>query len=340
MNTIGESVTPWRPTVELAVTSSAVPEVDDSEPGVLGDNDGFRMFGEDGFTFLDFIDIINPLQHIPIIATLYRQMSGDTIDPGSRVIGSTLFFGPVGTVVSLANVMVNETTGKYVDEHVMAFLDGEESGLPEAADATAGGPVAESRAQAATARPQEIDPVTAWAIAEVAYRQTIAAGSRPPAAGGVTAGIEPIPTLERASVPAPATPVAPRQEAVLAAGGGWKKAPTNLRDARPAGDAGPLSRVTKAEYLRAINRPRMTEAKAILADAKRGAASYGAARYGQTRPAASDKRTTTPVTPSTTGAVAPYGGWFSETMVTALEKYKDGVGLAGVKRPSALDMTR
>ena len=186
MNTISESVTPWRPTVELAVRPSAGPEVDDSEPGVLRDDDGFQMFGEDGFTFLDFIDIINPLQHIPIISTIYRQMSGDTIDPGSRVLGSTLFFGPVGTVASLANVMVNETTGKYVDEHVMAFLDGEESDLPEAADATAGGPVAENRAQAATARPQEIDPVTAWAIAEVAYRNTVAASSRPLATAPTT----------------------------------------------------------------------------------------------------------------------------------------------------------
>ena len=34
------------------------------------------------------------------------------------------------TVVSLTNVMVNETTGKYFDEHVMAFLNGEESAYP------------------------------------------------------------------------------------------------------------------------------------------------------------------------------------------------------------------
>ena len=60
--------------------------------------------------------------------------------------------------MSLTNVMVNETTGKYFDEHVMAFLNGEESDLPEAAGVTGG----ESRwlklrAQASTGRPQEID---------------------------------------------------------------------------------------------------------------------------------------------------------------------------------------
>ncbi len=31
------------------------------------------------FTFDDFIDIINPLQHIPILSTVYREMTGDEI---------------------------------------------------------------------------------------------------------------------------------------------------------------------------------------------------------------------------------------------------------------------
>ena len=52
-----------------------------------GDNEAFQAFGEDGFTFADFIDIINPLQHIPVVATIYRAMTGDDIDPGSRVAG-------------------------------------------------------------------------------------------------------------------------------------------------------------------------------------------------------------------------------------------------------------
>ena len=27
----------------------------------------FQAFGADGFTFLDFLDVINPLQHIPLV---------------------------------------------------------------------------------------------------------------------------------------------------------------------------------------------------------------------------------------------------------------------------------
>ena len=55
------------------------------------------MFGEDGFTFADFVDVINPLQHIPLVSQAYRAITGDEISPGSRLAGATLFGGPVGT---------------------------------------------------------------------------------------------------------------------------------------------------------------------------------------------------------------------------------------------------
>ena len=31
--------------------------------------------------FADVLDIINPLQHIPVVSTLYRSLTGDTIAP-------------------------------------------------------------------------------------------------------------------------------------------------------------------------------------------------------------------------------------------------------------------
>ena len=52
----------------------------------LGGNE-ILLFGDDGFTFLDFLDIINPLQHIPVVSTIYRDLTGDTLDYGSRVAG-------------------------------------------------------------------------------------------------------------------------------------------------------------------------------------------------------------------------------------------------------------
>ena len=37
-----------------------------------------QFFGADGFTFDDFVDIINPLHHVPLIGSLYRWATGDT----------------------------------------------------------------------------------------------------------------------------------------------------------------------------------------------------------------------------------------------------------------------
>ncbi|MBT5013959.1 MAG: hypothetical protein HON02_05865, partial [Rhodospirillaceae bacterium] len=50
---------------------------EDEERRLNGGGDQFHAFGADGFTFLDFLDIINPLQHIPVVGSLYRDMTGD-----------------------------------------------------------------------------------------------------------------------------------------------------------------------------------------------------------------------------------------------------------------------
>src|SRR3546814_6236130 len=57
-----------------------------------------RALGHDGssagdLTFGDFLDIINPLQHIPLVSTLYRAITGDEISPHARILGATLFGG-------------------------------------------------------------------------------------------------------------------------------------------------------------------------------------------------------------------------------------------------------
>jgi len=90
-----------------------------SEKLNIGKEGSFEPFGKDGFSFLDFLDIINPLQHIPLVATLYRNITGDEIDPGSRLVGSALYGGPIGAVTSLINVMVEFDTGKDVGEHAL-----------------------------------------------------------------------------------------------------------------------------------------------------------------------------------------------------------------------------
>ena len=80
----------------------------------------FRPFGHDGISFFDFLDILNPLQHIPIISTVYRNITGDEIDPASKIAGSALYGGPLGAIASVIDVMVEFQTGKDVVEHTLS----------------------------------------------------------------------------------------------------------------------------------------------------------------------------------------------------------------------------
>lgn len=85
-------------------------------------NDDF--FGEGGFSFKSVLDIINPLQQLPIISTAYRELTGDTISSGSRLAGGALFGGGVGFLVALANEIVGENTGKDIGSHLFAAVTG------------------------------------------------------------------------------------------------------------------------------------------------------------------------------------------------------------------------
>jgi hypothetical protein len=95
---------------------------------VWSDDQSKDLFGKDGFTFEDFLDIINPLQHIPVVATIYRSISGDEIEPGSRIAGGALFGGGLGLAGALVNAVIEDSTGKDLGDHALAMFTGETSG--------------------------------------------------------------------------------------------------------------------------------------------------------------------------------------------------------------------
>lgn len=74
------------------------------------------------FTFGDLIDIVNPLHHIPLVSTVYQSVTGDTIKPAGRIIGGAVFGGFVGAASGIANVIIEEETGKDVAGNVVAFV--------------------------------------------------------------------------------------------------------------------------------------------------------------------------------------------------------------------------
>ncbi|MCF8466332.1 MAG: hypothetical protein K9G33_02930 [Sneathiella sp.] len=96
----------------------------------VAEDDGF---GEDGFGFGDFLDIINPLQHIPGISSLYREITGDEISPGARMIGGTIYGGSIGLALSFINSTIEEATGKDIGGTVIGFFSSGDDAPPEQA---------------------------------------------------------------------------------------------------------------------------------------------------------------------------------------------------------------
>ncbi len=74
------------------------------------------------FGFKDFLDVINPLQHIPIVSTIYRAITGDEIGPAPRAIGGALYGGPVGVLAALGNNIMEAETGSDLGETAIAML--------------------------------------------------------------------------------------------------------------------------------------------------------------------------------------------------------------------------
>jgi len=82
-------------------------------------------------------DVVNPLQHIPVVSAIYRHATGDTISPGAHVAGDILY-GAIsgggaaiaGGAISMADVAYQKATGKDAGETVIAALTGKGNSSP------------------------------------------------------------------------------------------------------------------------------------------------------------------------------------------------------------------
>jgi hypothetical protein len=81
---------------------------------------------DSGFSFDDFLDIINPLQHLPIVSAIYRSLTGDKIGAPERILGDTLFGGIYGLFASLADTAFKAATGDYFGDTMLALLTGDD----------------------------------------------------------------------------------------------------------------------------------------------------------------------------------------------------------------------
>jgi hypothetical protein len=114
------------------------------------------LWEKESFGFADFLDIINPLQHIPIVATIYRNLSGDQIAMAPRVIGGALWGRIGGFVSGIINSAVEWFTGKDVGDHIYSAIIDKLSG---SSDSTAVAQASEPRPADTTATVGAAPPV-------------------------------------------------------------------------------------------------------------------------------------------------------------------------------------
>jgi len=102
---------------KTAASATKTRNSDDRTAGMTHMND--TVTGE-GWSFFDLLDIINPLQHIPIVSSIYRNITGDEIKPAARAIGGLLFGGPLGLASGVINGAVADATGHDLPETLFA----------------------------------------------------------------------------------------------------------------------------------------------------------------------------------------------------------------------------
>jgi hypothetical protein len=117
------------------------------------------MWSKGGFSFKDLLDIVNPLQHLPVVGSIYRYLTGDEPAVGTRIIGDALYGGPIGFGVSVAsNALLTNSDGKDLGERMLADVFGSRD---HDSDAIVGTP------QVATAKGQQAPeaPMPEWMLA-------------------------------------------------------------------------------------------------------------------------------------------------------------------------------
>lgn len=108
---------------------------------------------DDGLSFWDVLDVINPLQHIPLVSTIYRELTGDKIGDAARIAGGALFGGPIGLAAAGVDFAVKALTGKHMDEHMVAMVSGDDAPPPATADSPAVAEAGDAVARAAARAP-------------------------------------------------------------------------------------------------------------------------------------------------------------------------------------------
>ena len=84
----------------------------EADPMSYEEDQKLSNIAKTSLTFLDLIDAVNPLQHIPLASTIYRNLSGDSISDVPKFIGGALYGGPIGLIAALGNYIIEAESTK------------------------------------------------------------------------------------------------------------------------------------------------------------------------------------------------------------------------------------
>lgn len=158
----------WRPAKSGALPSTQVASTAATTPAATTTASTATKPEEKSF-WQDVLDVVNPLQHLPVVGTVYRAITGDKMGDVEKVAGDTLYGGPLGLVSSLADVAFEKITGKSFEDTAMGWvgLGGGDTKTVEAATTPAMKPLPSRTTEAAAITPV-IAPVVRPATAQQA----------------------------------------------------------------------------------------------------------------------------------------------------------------------------
>ncbi|TWB36862.1 hypothetical protein [Nitrospirillum pindoramense] len=247
-------------------------------------------------SFWDVVDVINPLQHIPVISTIYREITGDTIKAPAKILGGLLYGGPIGMALATGDAFIEEETGEDVGGHVMDALGlghhhkvgtvtldpddergggkGRQGGQEQPDEAPTAGRAPVAKVESLVLAPQAPDlqaNQTAAAPATPAPGQMVRTSSIPADAGPT--GAVPTGAVPTGAVPGLATPASTLKSPGLnAAGNAQGQAFPNLAAVPAMAVAAPGANPTQALAQQATQ---VTNATQALAQSANAAANIG-----------------------------------------------------------------
>ncbi|AWK88233.1 hypothetical protein [Azospirillum thermophilum] len=107
--------------------------------------DPLSIFQSDrGLSFGDLVDAVNPLQHLPVVSSVYREVSGDNIGLAARLAGGFIFGGPIGLLASAGMAAFESISGDTPLGHLASLADGDGKDPAAGSKAAAGTALADA----------------------------------------------------------------------------------------------------------------------------------------------------------------------------------------------------